>query len=206
MELRDWLQHISLEKSLKIKTQIEDYDLIRKVIEGDTTAFRQLVYEHKDVSLSLAYSILKNKSLAEDVLQDVFIKVFNKLKTFKFESSFSTWLYRIVVNTSYNELKRQKNNISIDDYNHDHVMSTINDHDYMKEEDQKYYICKALMLLRPDEALVLRLFYLCELSIKEIENITAFKTSKIKVDLHRGRENLNFQLRQLLGNDIKHLL
>jgi RNA polymerase sigma-70 factor (ECF subfamily) len=76
----------------------------------------------------------------------------------------------------------------------------------MSELDQKKYINLALEKLRPDESLLLRLFYLSELHIKEIEKITGFKTSKIKVDLHRGRENLHFQLKQLLGNDIKYLL
>ncbi|MEO1031151.1 MAG: sigma-70 family RNA polymerase sigma factor [Bacteroidota bacterium] len=191
---------------MRTKSHNEEYDLIRKVIEGDSNAFRQLVYKYKDVSLSLACSILKNKTLAEDVLQDVFIKVFNNLKTFKFKSSFSTWLYRIVVNTSYNALKRQKVSLSIDKDSYGDFIVPFNDSDPLMEKDQKHYINKALSLLRPDEALVLRLFYLCELSIREIEEITKFKTSKIKVDLHRGRENLNFQLRQLLGDDIKHLL
>lgn len=184
---------------------IEDFDLIRNTIEGDTNAFRQLVYRYKDVSLSLAFSILKSRTLAEDVLQNVFIKVFNKLRTFKFKSSFSTWLYRIVINASYNELKKQKSNLFLD-VTSDNVVVSIEDTDYMKEKDQKRYINNALMLLRTDEALVLRLFYLCELSIREIEGITKFKPSKIKVDLHRGRENLNFQLKRLLGDDIKHIL
>ena len=191
---------------MKSKSIEEDYNLIRSVIDGDTNAFRRLVYKHKDVSLSLAHSILKNETLSEDVLQDVFIKVFNKLNTFKFKSSFSTWLYRIVVNTAYNALKKQKSNISLDKNNNDDLFVPKEDRDYMKENDQKHYIKKALALLKPDEALVLRLFYLCELSIKEIEEITQFKTSKIKVDLHRGRGNLSFQLKQLLGEDIKHLL
>ncbi|RNC88340.1 MAG: sigma-70 family RNA polymerase sigma factor [Winogradskyella sp.] len=191
---------------MKTKPQIEDYELIRNTIEGDTTAFRQLVYKYKDVSLSLAYSILKNKAQSEDVLQDAFIKVFNKLDTFKFKSSFSTWLYRIVVNTAYNELKKQKPKVSIDDTINEGLLTPAEDEDHLKEKDQKRYINLALERMRIDEALVLRLFYLCELSIKEIEAITKFKTSKIKIDLHRGRENLSFQLKQLLGNDIKHLL
>lgn len=197
--------HTSLEKSLKTKIQIEDYELIRNANGGDTNAFRQLVYKYKDVSLSLAFSILKSKTLAEDVLQDVFIKVFNKLNSFHFKSAFSTWLYRIVVNTSYNELKKQKANSALNDSS-EHLFVQAEDKDYMKAQDQKHYINTALTLLRPDEALVLRLFYLCELSIREIEDITTFKTSKIKVDLHRGRENLNFQLKQLLGDDINYLL
>ncbi len=182
-----------------------DYELIRKIKEGDTSAFRQLVYMHKDVSLSLAVSILKDAVLAEDVLQDVFIKVFHKLHTFSFKSSFTTWLYRIVVNTSYNELKKKKHHLSIDDSESTYVISTISK-DTMSESDQKKYIQLALERLRPDESIVLRLFYLCELSIKEIEVITRFKHSKIKVDLHRGREHIHKELQQLLGDDLKYLL
>ncbi|WP_299113930.1 RNA polymerase sigma factor [uncultured Winogradskyella sp.] len=189
-----------------MKNKEEDFSLIRKVNEGDTSAFRQLVYLHKDVSLSLAYSILKDLTISEDVIQDVFIKVFHKLSTFNFKSSFSTWLYRIVINTSYNELKKRKASISLDEDNTGNLFAPIENKDFMRKSDQKKYINLALKQLRTDEALALRLFYLCELSIKEIEEITNFKKSKIKVDLHRGRENLNFQLRQLLGDDINYLL
>ncbi|MEM7186269.1 MAG: sigma-70 family RNA polymerase sigma factor [Bacteroidota bacterium] len=186
--------------------QITDNDLIRKVIEGDTHAFKLLVQRHKDVSLSLAFSILKDRSVAQDVLQEVFIKVFHKLETFRFKSAFSTWLYRIVVNTSYNELKRHRGTTSMHEYATESLSPIVEERDLLKEKDQKHFINLALLRLRADEALVLRLFYLCELSIKEIAEITKFKPPKIKVDLHRGRENLNFQLRQLLGEDIKHLL
>ena len=180
-----------------------DYELIRRIKEGDTAAFRQLVYAYKDVSLSLANSILKDKTLAEDALQDAFVKVYHKLNTFKFNASFATWLYRIVVNTSYNELKKQKITTTIED---DQLNLSVNIKNVMDEEDQKKYINLALKKLKPDESLILRLFYLSELRIKEIQEITGFKVSKIKVDLHRGRENLHFHLKQLLGDDLNNLL
>ncbi|NRB62012.1 MAG: helix-turn-helix domain-containing protein, partial [Saprospiraceae bacterium] len=72
-----------------------DFDLIQKIKEGDTTAFKQLVKKYKDVSLSLVISIIKDQSAAEDILQDAFIKVFESIDRFKFESRFSTWLYRV---------------------------------------------------------------------------------------------------------------
>lgn len=180
-----------------------DFELISKINKGDTAAFRELIFIYKDVSLSLAFSILKNKVLAEDILQDVFVKVYEKLNTFKFKSSFKTWLYRIVVNTCYNEIKKAKNNtIPLDD----NLNISVLDRSRLSETEQRKYINFALEKLRPDESLVLRLHYLCELSIKEIEEITGFKSSKIKVDLHRGRDNMHFQLKQLLGDDLKHLL
>ncbi|MBW1296461.1 RNA polymerase sigma factor [Aquimarina litoralis] len=182
-----------------------DYSLIRKVNDGDTSAFRQLIFAYKDVSLSLAISIIKDPIVAEDVLQDVFIKVYHKLHTFKFKASFATWLYRIVVNTCYNELKKKKHTISLQNTTETDAILNY-EKDYLKDADHKKYINLTLEKLKPDEALVLRLFYLCECKIKEIQDITGFKSSKIKVDLHRGRENFQFYLKQILGDDLNNLL
>lgn len=184
-----------------------DAELIEKVKKGDTDAFRQLVDKYKDVSLSLAYSILKDKAKAEDVLQEAFIKVFHKAASFKHQSAFSSWLYRIVVNSSYNELKRNKSHVELEKINsNDSVVVEKTAFQNLKEEEQKRYVVLALNKLKPDEALVLRLFYLCELSLKEVEEITEFSPSKVKVDLHRGRKNMEIALKNLLGKQINDLL
>ncbi|MDY8137680.1 RNA polymerase sigma factor [Aquimarina sp. 2201CG5-10] len=182
-------------------------DLIYRIRDGDTNAFRQLVNTYKDVSLSLSFSILKDQDLAEDVLQDAFIKVFEKIDTFKFGAKFSTWLYRIVVNTSYNALKKSKNHYHRLDTDKE-INVSVNDTALrqLKEDDQKKYIQIALENLRSDEALVLRLFYLCELNINEIKQSTGFSKSKIKVDLHRGRNNFYFELQKIMGTEIRDLL
>ncbi|MEM6686647.1 MAG: RNA polymerase sigma factor [Bacteroidota bacterium] len=171
------------------------------------SAFRHLVERHKDVSLSLACSILKDRSRAEDVLQESFIKVFKKIDTFQFNAAFTTWLYRIVINTSYNAVKKEKNRHHFTQEAEEKLATTADiPIDKLKENDQKKYINLALEKLRSEEALVLRLFYLCELKISEIAKSTGFSTSKIKVDLSRGRSNLSFQLRKLLGTEIDNLL
>ena len=86
----------------------KDKELIESTIEGDKQAFCLLVEAHKDRALSLAISIVKDKALAEDILQEVFIRVYHKLSGFRFQSSFATWLYRIVVRSCYNELKKKR--------------------------------------------------------------------------------------------------
>lgn len=184
-----------------------DAILIEEVKKGDTGAFRQLVDKYKDVSLSLAYSILKDKAKAEDVLQEAFMKVFHKAGSFKHQSAFSSWLYRIVINSAYNELKRNKSHLELEKVNSNDAMSSDKTaFQNLKEEEQKRYVVLALNKLKPDEALVLRLFYLCELSLKEVEDITDFSPSKVKVDLHRGRKNMEIALKNLLGKQINDLL
>lgn len=184
-----------------------DAALIESVKKGDTQAFRLLVDKYKDVSLSLACSILKDKEKAEDVLQNAFMKVFQKANSFKHQSAFSSWLYRIVVNTAYNELKRNKSYLDLNDVNTIEPLTNEKTAiQYLKEEEQKKYVILALDKLKADEALVLRLFYLCDMSLKEVQQITNFTSSKIKVDLHRGRKNMEIVLRGLLGNQLKDLL
>lgn len=201
------MSHIFWKKSLGDKAIDKDIELIYRVRDGDSEAFRTLVDLYKDKSLSLAVSIVKNETLAEDILQDVFIKVYKKIATFKFKSKFSTWLYRIVVNTCYNELKKQKYTVAIEE-SETVLPETVNSSQEqpLRIKDQKKYIKKAMQKLKTDEVLLLRLFYLCEMSLKEIESISGFSASKIRVDLHRGRKNLEQQLKQLLGNEIHSLL
>lgn len=184
-----------------------DIKLVNRSKAGDTSAFRDLVNAHKDVSLTLACSVLKDTTLAEDAVQTAFIKVFEKLNSFRQDSKFSTWLYRIVINTSYNLLKQQKNHVQMD------VLSNLaidtdgkSETKALTEQDQKKYINLALNRIKSDEALLLRLFYLYEHTIVEIKEITGFSKSKIKVDLHRGRKNMELQLQKFLGNEITQLL
>lgn len=180
----------------------KDRLIIERVKAGETAAFKELIERHKDMAFSLACSILKDKSLAEDVLQETFIKVFNKLHSFKYQSLFTTWLYRIVVNRCYNELrKRRKFRNEIVE-----VASEVEDAATLTDTNNlKHVINAALEKMKPDEALVLRLFYLSELKIEEVEDVTNFSKSKVKVTLHRGRKNLATILKQKLGKEIDDL-
>lgn len=183
----------------------KDGQLIKRIREGDTLAFRQLVEKYKDVSLSLACSILKVQERAEDVLQESFITVYEKLHTFREDSTFSTWLYRIVVNNSYNSLKKRKDHAQLSEIPKAQLGDSLRSNE-LKENDQKKFIQLAMDQLRADESLILRLFYLSELKISEIKKITGFKESKIKVDLHRGRNNLREILKKMMGKEINTLL
>ncbi len=182
-----------------------DIALVKRAKDGDTQAFRQLVEKYKDVSLSLACSILKDKAAAEDVLQDAFLKVFNSLRSFREQAAFSSWLYRIVVNTSFTALQKSKRMHRQEELPEMEIQD-LSPQNPLKLEDQKRYIQHAFDRLKPDEALVLRLFYLCELSLKEVREITRFSEAKIKVDLHRGRKNMHQQLSSMLGSEIEELL
>ncbi len=181
------------------------FDLIAKIKEGDTSYFRLLVEEYKDVSFSLACSILKNEQDAEDALQDSFIKAFKGLRSFNFKSSFSTWFYRIVVNTCLTKYEYQKRHgqlVDIDSYSSIECASDDPPLNMVNSNETRYIVNHILELMKEEESLLLRLFYLAELSIAEINQITGFKDSKIKVTLHRARISFHQKLEKMYGTEI----
>ncbi len=94
----------------------EDIELIQRCKEGDLEAFEMLVKKYRNEAVNIAYSLLGCRADGEDVAQESFIKIYHNIGGFKEESKFSTWLYRIVVNTAYDFLRRKKYApISLDD-------------------------------------------------------------------------------------------
>ena len=191
---------------MKVESRDNDSLLVNRIRQGDTLAFRTIVEIYKDVSLSLACSILKEEE-AEDAFQDAFLKVFKNINKFRFDSQFSTWLYRIVVNTCLNVKEKQK------DHLHTEISKATLKEAEQKggletalENERKDYITKALNQMKSEEALLLRLYYLCDLSIGDIKNVTDLNESNIKVLLHRGRKSMFAILVRLTGNDLKSLL
>jgi RNA polymerase sigma-70 factor (ECF subfamily) len=86
----------------------EDFALIRAFIDGNETTFRMLVIKHKEKVRNLVFITLGDVEFVDDISQDVFISVFHKLKEFRFESKFTTWLYRITVNKCRDYLRKKR--------------------------------------------------------------------------------------------------
>lgn len=84
----------------------DDYSIIRQFIDGDKSAFQVLVKRHKEKVRNIIYMTMNNSALVDDIAQEVFITVYKNLKHFRFESQFTTWLYRVTVNRCKDYLRR----------------------------------------------------------------------------------------------------
>src|ERR1700748_811010 len=89
-------------------TEADDQHYIRLVMEGDTNAFAVLVNRYKDMVFTLSLKMLKDREEAEEVAQDIFLKLFKSLNKFNRESKFSTWIYKVAFNTCLDRLKKNK--------------------------------------------------------------------------------------------------
>ena len=158
-------------------------ELIRKAKRGDALALNELIERHKEIAYSIAFKYLKNKEDAEDVTQNAFIIVLKSIKKFRNESKFSTWLYKIVYHECLKTLKSK--NLSVE---YVPQFSKLETHTEIQESSVN--IKELLKHLKPNEFMVISLFYLQEKSIKEISQITAFGQANVKVILHRARTKL----------------
>lgn len=185
-----------------------DQTIIQAILAGDMQAYAALVNTYKDGAVMLAYNILLNREDAEEAAQDAFVSVYTSLHTFRSASRFSTWLYRIVLNTALNKRKSRKRVAA---------PLTGSMHDELPDIDpagtaaqtsaeQRKHIRQAMRLLNDKERICITLYYLQELSVEEIHELTGISRSNIKVLLHRGRKSLHEAFHIYLKEEVTHLL
>lgn len=157
---------------------------------------------------TLVYNILLNREDAEEIAQDVFVKAYKGLADFKGHSSFSTWLYRIAVNAALNKKKIRSFNIvpvesqiEVEETNSFEGLL-----EQCKENDRRKFVQIAIQQLKDDERICITLYYLNELQVNEIHELTGISTANIKVLLYRGRKSLYKHLEQLLKTEIDSLI
>ncbi len=171
---------------------LSDIEIIESIKKGNIQDFSLLINKYKDKAFNLLKRMLKNEMDAEEALQDSFMKVYNSLHTFRYESQFSTWFYKIVYNTAISKLSSKKRKIeqemtSIDEY---FDLEYYDNEIYSITENPRDYILKMLDKLPVRSALVIILFYVDGLSINEISKILDISIVNTKVLLHRPRNAL----------------
>lgn len=164
---------------------------VEKVLSGNTSAFAYFVDTYQSMAINIAYRICENMQDAEDVVQESYVKAYRNLHTFRLESKFSTWFYRIVFNTAVTHIKGKV--WVIDDQVEDAAidLSTDLDAESQIEMNETSEIVSHVLSKMPNGyGLMLSLFYLEDNSVKEIAEITGLNNSNVKVMLYRARKCL----------------
>ena len=174
---------------------------IEQTLNGNVNAYAFLVEKYKHMVYTLTIRIVKSKEDAEEVSQDVFVKAFKKLDSFKGDSKFSTWIYKIAYYASLDVVKKNKrftNSENIDDL-YDGDLENVQDAlESLHNKERKNVINKALLKLNEDERVILTLFYFEEMPIKEISKVVNLTEDNIKVKLFRSRKKLATILKHVI--------
>ena len=186
----------------------ESIQLVRAFLDDDKNAFDQLIRLRKRLVFNLCYRFLGNYEDADDCAQEVFIKVYRSLKKFRFESNFTTWLYRITANTCKNKLNSleyrirfKKMRINSNRPAEDAPQSIeVGDETYspdssLRRKEISLLIQEAVNKLPTAQKMVIVLRDIEGRSYEEIVEITGFKLGTVKSKLSRARQELRERLR-----------
>lgn len=187
----------------------QDSYYIAKIKDGDPGAYAFLVNKYKKMAFNVALQLLGNREDAEEIAQDAFLKAYQALDSYKGESKFSTWIYRIIYNAAISRMRKKKlETSSIDeDFNASvNVKSTQSALQEITDDERRKYLELALGRMNGDEKSLITLFYLEENSLEEVCAITGLTVSNAKVKLHRARKKLYTQLEQVLQGELKTIL
>jgi len=160
---------------------------------GDRDAFEQIVNEFGKMVINLSYRFIGNKEDAEDVAQDVFVKVWKNASSFKETSTLKTWIYRITVNESLNFLRRRKVNSFVDLFE-SIILSEPGPDDAIQVKEESNLVRKAIHALPKNQRIAITLRSYKNMGYDEIADIMNTSKSSVESLLFRARKSLKKKL------------
>ncbi len=191
-------------------TQHTDLVLVEKVLNGDKIAFGELIEKYQKQIYSLTYRLTNNADDAQDLAQEVFIKVYQVLSKYDKDRPFFPWLYRVATNVCYTELRRKPNGeVSLEKVIEVGSLIPISpeqpEEEYVQNETQEL-VQQALAALPENYRIPMVLRYLEELSYQEIADAMELPLTTIETRLYRGRillqKKLNLVFERGLTNEM----
>ena len=176
---------------------LSDEKLARQILSGDTAAFEDLMNRYKRSIFTIAYRMMGNYHEAEDITQEVFVTVYNKLYQYDSSKKFGPWIHRIAVNTCISTLRKRNKVVSI---SFDETYVPVNElelndlyedpHLIVEQQELKAEIEEALLELPESYRMVLVLRYQLDLKNQEIAEILGVSRENVDVKIHRARKAL----------------
>jgi RNA polymerase sigma-70 factor (ECF subfamily) len=167
-----------------------DERLVTATLSGDDEAFTELVRRHKRKIFSIVARYARNGDELEDVCQEVFIKVYQNLGTYRGDAPLEHWVSKIAVNACYDLLRKQGR--TGEEVPFDAVVMSLKDPATEDIPGDKAWeiLRQGLDRLRPDDRLVITLLSIEEMSVREISALTGWSETKVKVRAFRARKGL----------------
>ena len=189
---------------------LDDQLLIEKLKQGDQGAFSEIVETRKGMVYNTVLGLLQHPEDAEDVTQEVFIKVFESVRQFKGESAFSTWLYRIAVTTALEFLRKKKRKKRFafitslfgegdtpvtdpPDFVHPGVL--------LDRRENARVLFKAIQKLPENQRIAFSLHKVEGLSYQEVADVMETTVSAVESLIHRARQNLRKSLENFYNGE-----
>lgn len=182
----------------------EDRTLVSNVLAGDMQAFRLLIKRHERLVFHMIGRLVKREEEQEELCQDVFLKVHEKLGEFNFQSKLSTWIATIAYRHALNHLRKQKmlfSDIPDEESFTKRFIEEENPESLTEEQDMDAYVLKLVDELPPQYKTILTLYHVQNMSYPEICEVTGMPEGTVKNYLFRARNLLKEKVKKHLGKE-----
>lgn len=185
----------------------DDRAFVSRVKNGDRQAFRLLIREHERLVAHMVGRLVKQQEDREELCQDVFLKVFEKLPEFNFQSRLSTWIATIAYRHAINHLRKQK--MEYTDYPEDEQWTERfivkeDPAEILSDKDLDEWVLKLIDQLPVQYKTVLTLYHIEGMNYAEIGTVTEMPEGTVKNYLFRARNLLKEKVKQYLGKEEGH--
>ena len=185
----------------KIQNNLTDQHLVKQVLDGDTSAFGTIIKNTEGLVAQIVFKMINNSEDRKDIAQDIYLKTFKKLSSFKFQSKLSTWIGQIAYNTCLNYLEKKKLIILPKTESEGEALSsettnTSNNEteNLIFQKDLSEILISEIDILPPLYKTLITLYHNEELSYEEIAQITELPEGTVKSYLFRARKSLRESL------------
>ena len=163
---------------------MSDENLITMSQAGDNEAFAQLVRKYSPDAYRTAFMVLRDRDEVEDVVQESFLTCYRKIKSFRMESSFKTWMYRIVVSRCYDRLRKlNRENATLNKI----TLNSNNENGVINGLESRLDLREVILGLKPEHRLVLTLYYGMDFSVQKVADILGVPAGTVKSRLNSAR-------------------
>jgi RNA polymerase sigma-70 factor, ECF subfamily len=181
-----------------------DSQLIKAVLRGETECFEALVRKYQPRVFAMARRYARRESEVEDIVQEVFLKGFQKLATFRGDAPFEHWLMRLGTRTCYDYLRKQQRNremalaeLTEEEESWMERFAAAPESTNDQSTAAKALIAKLMESLKPEAQMVITLMEIEEKSVKEVAELTGWSESKVKVRAFRARNEMRKVLQRI---------
>ena len=186
-----------------------DDQVIQRCLDGETEAFGELVLKYQNRLFSAVSNAFGDQTEAEDVVQETFVQAFTKLASFRSESSFYTWLYRIAFNTSISRNRRKRPTVSVEQsrevFGREPQGSDEDPRDELERKERAVEVHAALQRISDEHRSILVLREIEDMDYEAISQVLDLPIGTVRSRLHRARLQLRTELERMpVKNVVEH--
>lgn len=197
-------EDLSTTSDLEGESPQSDKDIIKKVVDGDSQAFEKIITKYQSRIFATVRKYARRDNEVDDIAQEVFIKAFRKLHTYRAEAPFEHWIMRLTVRTCYDFLRKHQRNkensfTDLTDPEKDWLQDFLKapEGNFSNHQGAKELVTRLMDMMSPSGKLILQLQEIEQKSVKEISEITGWSVSLVKVRAFRARKEMRKHLENI---------